>query len=262
MNKQMKTTAQETVTNRILLAFTAAFVSVIAALYVQKNIMYPAKYETLMAILYWVRIGALVAGVAALLFRIFKAVKKAGKPTRALTPMGIAVFSFLVAVFCHIEYTYLHEASRFVLFAIPTVTVLYIVFYIYCREFFYSALSLCSAAVIFYLTYKTQYTNVAIYQRSTNGTPLLTAAMAGIVLLTVLVDLLLRKNDGTLKLGKHKFQLLPKSFAYPYLYLVFGFVLLGMVACLLLGYTAAYVMMIASVVVAFLYAVYFTIKMI
>ena len=262
MNTQTKKSSQETVTNRILIAFTAAFFSVIAALYVQNNILIPSKYELLRSILFWVRNAALLAGVLAVGYRIFMLIKKEGKPMRAITPMGLAVFSFLVAIFCHIEYAYPQVVFRFVIFAIPAVTVLYIIFYIYCREFFYSALALFSSAIVFYLTYREQYLNATSFEKSTNGTLLLMIAMTFVVLLTVLIDLVLRKNDGKLKLGKRSFQLLPKDFAYPYVYLVLGFVLLGMVSCLLLGYTAAYVMMIASVVVAFLYAVYFTIKMI
>lgn len=137
---------------------------------------------------------------------------------------------------------------------VPAAAVLALVYYLYQKEFFFSACSMGVGLLGLWLVRKNSGTHdllVALY------------AVAGeVVLLAILLLLMkLKKNGGVLTLKDKQFPILSKQSSYLPMFLSCLLGVLALIAGLLLGGTVAFYLLFVLLAWLFVLLVYYTVKM-
>ena len=259
--KKASKLSQEIISNRILLIFSLTFVGIAAIFYINRYYLVPTHTAGIGKTLDIMQYVFLAFTLLACAYRIMRIFKPLDKPQKTISPMMIATVSLIVTLSCRSVLATAGASTKFLYVALPATAILYIIFYIYSREFFLSATALAAAAIFFYNIYSLQ--NAGVYEATRQD--MLPLILGGVAVLAVFAffALVLKKNNGKMKLGKKSYQLIPAAFTYSYLYIVLGYILLGILACIAItALPVAYYLVFASPAIAFLYAVFFTIKLI
>jgi hypothetical protein len=136
--------------------------------------------------------------------------------------------------------------------------VLYLIAYIYQREFFVCSILVFGATFSFYAIYRFSQGAAAI-----SGRPLALVIIIAAVCLAfaALCGFSLRKKNGLIIFGQKEFRILPRFFEYKYVYMTLALIILGLIFSLLIGFRGAYYMMFAMLLLELAYAIYFTARL-
>ena len=165
--------------------------------------------------------------------------------TAALLALGLS--SGLIVLFYR-------AAVELLYILVPAAAVLALVYYLYQKEFFFSAFGIGVGLLGLWLVRKNSGTHdllVALY------------TVAGELLLLVLLLLLmkLKKEHGTLTVKGKQFPILSKQSSYLPMFLSCALGVLALAAGLLLGSTAAFYLLFVLLAWLFVLLVYYTVKM-
>ena len=138
---------------------------------------------------------------------------------------------------------------------LPAAAVLYLLFYLYAREFFYLALLVSGGAAGLWVLSKAKAPPY----------PVTSDSAAQIIFLAALAALWgflvwLRAGKGKLKIGRIKWTVLPPTARYRFLFIACGLLLAAFVLSLILGGAAAWYAMFGMFCYLFVMAVYYTVK--
>lgn len=192
-------------------------------------------------------IGAAISGV-----RGWKRMSADG----ALPFMSIVVTAFLLAVGLSsvLIVLFYRPAVQLLYLLVPAGAVLALVYYLYQKEFFFSACGVGIGMLGLWLVRKNIGTHdllVGLY-----------AVAGAIVLLAILLlALKLKKNHGVLDMGGKKYEALPKQSNFMLIVLSCVVSLLALVAGLLLGGAVAFYLLFVLLGWLFVLLVYYTVKM-
>jgi len=141
---------------------------------------------------------------------------------------------------------------------IPALTILYLIYYIYQKEYFFSSVLIICGCFGFYFLYRlTRSLGVTAVPRTL-------VIVAALVLLAIaaLLEFAFRRPGGKLRLGSKEYRPFPERFEYRFLFITLALLFLGLFVTLFLGFHGAYYMMFVMLVLEFVYAVYFTARLI
>ena len=166
-------------------------------------------------------------------------------------PLFLTVLSAALAVCCIITCLFLGSGVRFLYIAVPVVTVLALVYYLYQHEFFLVA-ALCTLGIL----------GVWLCPRSANHPVVVYGyfvVLAAILVAVVVLSRVLDSRGGVLPLGGKEVRVLPKGANYLMFYVTCAIVAIAVIAGILLGgHVALYGVLAAWLLVS---AVYYTVKL-
>ncbi len=166
-------------------------------------------------------------------------------------PLFLTVLSAALAVCCIITCLFLGSGVRFLYIAVPVVTVLALVYYLYQHEFFLVA-ALCTLGIL----------GVWMCPRSANHPVVVYGyfvVLAAILVAVVVLSRVLDGRGGVLPLGGKEVRVLPKGANYLMFYVTCAIVAIAVIAGILLGgHVALYGVLAAWLLVS---AVYYTVKL-
>lgn len=152
-NKNKNTKASDYITNKLLAAFTLAFLLILVLMNIGRMM---TKTTTLVQTMHMMPYfaGVCAAGVVfGIVYGIVRKNKGKDDSYCLLSGKNIAVFfGILTFVFGSLTYAFRKETLTMLYVVIPSLTVLYIVFYSYPRDFFVIACTLALGAVACWLT--------------------------------------------------------------------------------------------------------------
>lgn len=250
MNKVQKKSAaksrEDTITYRILLAFTFTVIAIFALTLVKRSFYYAFE---MLEVSYSYLIAAKLFALLTLAGAALTVFARRLKWPSSLSTLGIyvTVLGAIAVLSCLYIYIYNISAVKSLFYIYPIASVYFLLYNIYQKEFFYNALLTGAFCLLLY------HFGQGIGQID------LIINIAGIVFLAVsaLAAYYLKKNKG--KIGK--LRLLPSEMNYTYAFISCGFLGLCLIAALIGGATVAYYCFFICAVYLFAMAVYYTIKM-
>lgn len=200
---------------------------------------------TVLSVVRWVALAAAVGSAA----WVYMQVKKKGG---LKLPMA-ALLGSLAVLFCAaVSLEYVDAGVRMLMLLIPGWAALALVYYLYQREFFISAVFSMLGVVALWLI-----------RHKTSGLAMTYAfvALAVVVLIGGLVLVSKARKNGTVKISGHKVELFDKDTNYALLMGSAAVALAAMALALVLGGTVAYYLIYALIAWMFGLLVYYTVKM-
>lgn len=247
--KQSANRYDDKVTNRTLIVFAFIFVSVMLLMQCYRIFDQMVGGLALIHVL-WIVAGVFAALTAAALVWLLAALARKKKLT---LPLNLLLLFFLVAASCVIMATRHLAGVLFLYAALPSAALLYLVYFIYQREFFALAASCGGAILVLWILHGWQ--DAHPFRALCLG---LLAALLALALTGVTV--LLRRDGGVLKLGNRSVSLFGARTLYKPMLVTLP--LLAAV-CLAAAFLPqfAYALMLVLCAYLFLLAVYFTVKL-
>ena len=192
-------------------------------------------------------IGAVISGVYS-----WKRMNVAG----TLPFMGIVITATLLAigVSSALIVVFYRPAVQLLYLLVPAGAVLALVYYLYQKEFFFSACGVGVGMLGLWLVRK----NIGSHDLLVS---LYMAAGAVLLLAILLLVLKLKKGQGVLAVGEKKYEILPKQSNFMLIVLSCVVSLLALFAGLLLGGTVAFYLLFVLLGWLFVLLVYYTVKM-
>ena len=248
---------EDVVLNRILIWFGAAVVAEFVLLLLgryynahsttNEAIMLAYKLHQIVDVAVWVFL-ALAVVCAVWLFLV----KKGGK--RVGLPLALTVIFGSLFVICGVASRFQDPGIQFLCRAVLGLTVLALIYYLYQKEFFVTAVVTAAGILGLWLVRRTDGSHAAVLYGYM-------ALCAVLVLAVVLIGRKLQQNDGVWGEGEKKRQLLPRGASYGMMYLTCGVVAAVLIAALVAGTALAYYLIFALVAWIFIMAVYYTVKL-
>ncbi len=242
-----------TVTSRTLIVFAFTFLSVFLLMQAYRIFDQMVGGRALIDAL-WV-LTAVFGGlfVLCVIWSAFSFVRKSKRFGGLTLPLNLVLLFALITASCVIMAVFHLDGVMFLYAALPAAALLYLIRFIYQREFFFLALFGAGGALVLWILHCWQNTHP--FRALCLGI----AAMVGFLLLTGLAELL-RRNGGALPVREKHFQVFPGSALYRPLLLSLP---LYAVFSLVFGIFPqfAFVAMLVLCAYLFLMAVYFTVKM-
>ncbi len=246
----------DVVTNRIMLVITTCFVAFALLIYLSRLLSRVdfAKYalpflNTL--------IGVSAAFVVFALGRMVMAGRRGVDYTQKVVSgkglLGAALVTLLAALVIRF---YNFDGIRALYIFIPVLCALYIIYYVYQRDFFMLAIWAVLGVGGFWVYYKTMD-----YVWLQGKHALISGIAAGVALLMAVLLLVLKRRDGVLTFGGTDVQVMPRKGLYAPIYILLGLIAVGMVLVIPYRTLAAYYAALALGGYAFICAVIYTIKL-
>lgn len=163
------------------------------------------------------------------------------------TVLAVGISSGLIVLFYR-------AAVELLYILVPAMAVLALVYYLYQREFFFSACGTGVGLLGLWLVRKNSGNHDLLVT-------LYTVVGAVILLAILLLALNLKKNQGNLAIGGKQLSILSKNSNYLPIFLSCAIGLLALTAGLLLGSTAAFYLLFVLLAWLFVLLVYYTVKM-
>ncbi len=204
-----------------------------------------ARANMMHALLKAVRMGGLLLTAACLVWLVvqLKSRKKAALPL-ALTLLCAAV------TFCaHTTLAFKSNGIQMLFLLVPALGGLALIYFLYQREFFFSALPAVLSVVGLWF----------VRARGGIGAESVLALLG--TALTLAFVLLARKGGGALSLAGTRFQMLPKNSSFPLILATCAASLAVLLLAAVLGATAAYYLIFLMIAWLFALLVYYTVKM-
>ena len=246
------------VTNKILIVFTLAFLSMLALMILQRYIGHPEYQGSVVLALYSL---AACGGAAFLFFSVRTViVYTQGKKLRGgfFNSLSGAALSLIFGAACLLSAAAGYEGVQLLFIALPVFAVLYLVFYIYQREFFFIALFIAYGAAALWLL-RAMFLNRFVYNRYLLAAEI--AAIAFVLLAAAFFNLLCRR-EGVLRLGKGRdVRVLPAGTKYGPLLLTCALVIAALVSVFFFASVYIVYTIFALFGLLFLLAVYYTVKL-
>lgn len=180
---------------------------------------------------------------------VWLAARKAGRLVRLAG--GLTLVFLVLAVCAVVIRIFDNSGVKFLYLAVPAVAVLALIYYLYQREFFFSALLSALGLLGIKLLPRIKGASVVGYGYA--------VALAVILVVALVVFRMLQKNEGKLSVKGNLTQVLPKNANYALLYVTCGVVAVAAIAAVVLGGLAV----LYGVLVAWLLilAVYYTVRL-
>lgn len=191
----------------------------------------------------WVSLAALVVCVVWMLVRL-------SRNGKAALPGVLCLAAGILLLCSHIILNFRDTGLRMLFWLVPAWAALALVYYLYQREFFFSAL--ISGLGLLGLW----------FVRHAGAASLYTILVVVIVVLLAVGLFLLKKKDGVLSLGKGRAHLLPQEASYSLPFVSCGVSLVVIALAAFVGGSLAYYLLYAMVAWLFALLVYYTVKMI
>lgn len=193
--------------------------------------------------LHWVSLAALVVCVVWMLVRL-------SRNGKAALPGVLSLAAGILLLCSHIILNFRDSGLRMLFWLVPAWAALALVYYLYQREFFFSAL--ISGVGLLGLW----------FVRHEGAASLYTIFIVVVVVLLAVGLFLLKKKDGVLSLGKGRAHLLPQEANYSLTFVSCGVSLVVIALAAFVGGSLAYYLLYAMVAWLFALLVYYTVKMI
>ena len=246
---------QDIITNRVLIffGFTAVFLWAIS--YLSRAFDYASSFQAAniaAVVLMVVGAAAVVAGLVWQSARI----RSGAARDAALSGYVIAWFGLVLTLSCAMMMFYSYTlAMRLLYVLMPVSAVLYLIYYVYPREFFTVCLTHSSLAFLMWALAKT----------ARGGDPVICYASFGLAVLICAAALALayktRGTDGVLTMGSRRIAVFNKTTNIRYITAVYAVTLVLLVAALLLGAPLAFYALYAVLAFIAVSAVYYTVRM-
>lgn len=180
---------------------------------------------------------------------VWLAARKAGRLVRLAG--GLTLVFLVLAVCAVVIRIFDNSGVKFLYLGVPAVAVLALIYYLYQREFFFSALLSALGLLGIKLLPRIKGASVVGYGYA--------VALAVILMVALVVFRMLQKNEGKLSVKGKLTQVLPKNANYALLYVTCGVVAVAAIAAVVLGGLAV----LYGVLVAWLLilAVYYTVRL-
>ena len=191
----------------------------------------------------WVSLVALVVCVVWMLVQL-------SKDGNAVLPGVLAIAAGGLLLCSHVILNFRDTGLRMMFWMVPAWAALALVYYLYQREFFFSAL--ISGLGLLGLWFVRHASPLGLY----------TILVVVVLVLLTLGLFLLKKKDGLFQLGKGKARLLPAEANYSLIFLSFVVSLVVIALAAFVGGSMAYYLLYAMVAWLFALLVYYTVKMI
>jgi len=191
----------------------------------------------------WVSLVALVVCVVWMLVQL-------SKNGNAVLPGVLAIAAGGLLLCSHVILNFRDTGLRMMFWMVPAWAALALVYYLYQREFFFSAL--ISGLGLLGLWFVRHASPLGLY----------TILVVVVLVLLTLGLFLLKKKDGLFQLGKGKARLLPAEANYSLIFLSFVVSLVVIALAAFVGGSMAYYLLYAMVAWLFALLVYYTVKMI
>lgn len=191
----------------------------------------------------WVSLVALVVCVVWMLVQLSKNGNAVLSGVLAIAAGGLLLCS-------HVILNFRDTGLRMMFWMVPAWAALALVYYLYQREFFFSAL--ISGLGLLGLWFVRHASPLGLY----------TILVVVVLVLLTLGLFLLKKKDGLFQLGKGKARLLPAEANYSLIFLSFVVSLVVIALAAFVGGSMAYYLLYAMVAWLFALLVYYTVKMI
>lgn len=196
-----------------------------------------------------------LAALGGLIWSIREFLKSGCVRARAIV---LFVVSSALFITVHMVLSFQEGGVRMLFLLVPAWAALALVYYLYQREFFYSALYTGMGAVGLWL----------LRHRGASGRSVPLTAYGFLVLMAVMLVAGLvalnqmKKSGGVLKLGGREIQALPADANYTFILLSFAVNVAALVLAFALGETVAYYLIYLLVAWLFALLVYYTVKMV
>lgn len=190
----------------------------------------------------WVSLAALVVCVVWMLVRL-------SRNGKAALPGVLCLAAGILLLCSHIILNFRDTGLRMLFWLVPAWAALALVYYLYQREFFFSAL--ISGLGLLGLWFVRHAGTASLY----------TILVVVIVVLLAVGLFLLKKKDGVLSLGKGRAHLLPQEASYSLPFVSCGVSLVVIALAAFVGGSLAYYLLYAMVAWLFALLVYYTVKM-
>ncbi len=191
----------------------------------------------------WVSLAALVVCVVWMLVQL-------SKNGNAVLPGVLAIAAGGLLLCSHVILNFRDTGLRMMFWMVPAWAALALVYYLYQREFFFSAV--ISGLGLLGLWFVRHASPLGLY----------TILVVVVLVLLTLGLFLLKKKDGLFQLGKGKARLLPAEANYSLIFLSFVVSLVVIALAAFVGGSMAYYLLYAMVAWLFALLVYYTVKMI
>ena len=191
----------------------------------------------------WVSLAALVVCVVWMLVQL-------SKNGNAVLPGVLAIAAGGLLLCRHVILNFRDAGLRMMFWMVPAWAALALVYYLYQREFFFSAV--ISGLGLLGLWFVRHASPLGLY----------TILVVVVLVLLTLGLFLLKKKDGLFQLGKGKARLLPAEANYSLIFLSFVVSLVVIALAAFVGGSMAYYLLYAMVAWLFALLVYYTVKMI
>ena len=191
----------------------------------------------------WVSLVALAVCVVWMLVQL-------SKNGNAVLPGVLAIAAGGLLLCSHVILNFRDTGLRMMFWMVPAWAALALVYYLYQREFFFSAL--ISGLGLLGLWFVRHASPLGLY----------TILVVVVLVLLTLGLFLLKKKDGLFQLGKGKARLLPAEANYSLIFLSFVVSLVVIALAAFVGGSMAYYLLYAMVAWLFALLVYYTVKMI
>ena len=170
--------------------------------------------------------------------------------------MGIVITTSLLAigVSSALIVFFYRAAVQLLYLLVPAGAVLALVYYLYQKEFFFSACGVGGGMLGLWLVRK----NIGTHDLVVN---LYMVAGAVLLVAILLLTLTIKKNQGVLAVGERQYEILPKQSNFMLIVLSCAVSLLALLAGLLLGGTVAFYLLFVLLGWLFVLLVYYTVKM-
>lgn len=259
MSKEKKVSqeaAQDYVTNKLLSVFTVAFVLIIGIMYYSRMMH---RIDTMVSAMESVKIVSIVLlalTVVAAVVAIIEKIRGKVQKYKLLTAKHIAfVLGFATLCFGALALAFAENTVNFLYVVIPTVTVLFIVYHTYPRDFF--AISLISAfgAIGVWLT------GTAISGgMGASKLWLIIGVIAAVLAILVVATIVVQANGGKLS-RKCKCSFFGEDAKYALIYLTIAIIVALLIATWVMVGAATYYFLFALLAYFVVVGIYYTLKM-
>ena len=191
----------------------------------------------------WVSLAAVVICVVWMLFQL-------SKNGKAVLPGVLSIAAAALLLCSHVILQFKDSGLRMLFWLVPAWAALALVYYLYRREFFFSAL--LSGLGLLGLWFVRHTAPLSLY-----------TILTVVVLVLLAAGLfVMKQKDGLLQLGQGKARLLPAEANYSLVFLSFAVSLVVIALAALVGGSLSYYLLYAMVAWLFALLVYYTVKMI
>ena len=249
------TTKNTMVTSRLFIVFGLSALAMVAFMVLSNLLSKGTTLEAgfaMMSILFWAAVGLLAAAAAWLVVSIAKKV-----PMKRMYITAPAIFVMAAVFFLGVllvRYTF-PAGFRYVFVLIPLALVLYLIFSSYQPAFFTISIFMSGSAVVYYFTYRA----LTASQLAKFGRPMAIGFGVLVLLLSAAFEMAFRRRGRVLRLGR--FRMLAERMDFFLFYLAALVVLIGLILTLIVGFQATFYMLFVLLALEFLYAIYYTVKL-
>lgn len=250
--------AADYVTNKILIVFMTSFIAILAAMLYESNVGSGKNVLLIRDIIIPAAMIISVLGIiGGIVIAFFRRKQNKTEELRILSGKNIALYSLAVFAFAFcLKFFDFTIAPRLLYILVPAVTLLYLIFHIYQREFFIHSLVLASTAGVLWLL-KVGLTG----GRSAKIIPLSIVFIA-FILATAAIILYLKRKKGMLAYKNGQTEILPSSTNYMLLFITLAASAIVYVLPLIFGWAMfAHYLVFLVLGYTLILAIYFTTKL-